>query len=389
MNLRPAKKKWYIANVNYSCGNSLTETILIRKAIEKQGNIAVATPEEADVIVLHPCTMHSKGSYDKIAAIKDIVAVTGAEVKLVGCVSNGYKDFIKEAEVYLSPEIPRLIGQDMPNIPVSMRQPPTMLLEQCRPEDISLIERQFGSCISVRIGTGCSNECTYCPIKLSRPTCLSVPHERVLSALREACTMDADTICLMCDDAGSYHDGVVGIGELLNQAAPIVLAERRTLSLYYIYPGIALKIEETLINLAKQGVLKYIGIPIQHTIPRILAEMNRVYDPVAVLAMVDRFARAGGKPIANVIYDHPGETWSEFISMVSKMTESSYDKVVWFSYTPYPDTKAFVRYNGDAFIDKELRERKTAYLYKLRDTLLTGRFEIGTVYYEGFGTHVP
>lgn len=380
--------KWYVANVNYSCAISLTETILIRRALESQGMATVGDPSDADIIVLHPCTMDAKGSYDKLTQLKEVASKTGAAFKIVGCFTKAYKAFVPGVEAYYSSEIPRLIGQELPNVPISMRQPLTMLLEQCRPDDIALIERQFGSCVAVRIGTGCSNDCSYCPIKLSRPTCLSVPHDRVIAAIKSACTIDADTICLICDDAGSYNDSAIDIDGLLNKVAPIVLSARRTLSIYYLYPARALEISNTLLSMARSGILFSLGIPIQHTNPRVLVEMNRLYDPCLVLSLVKDIVAAGTSVIANVIYDHPGETWEEFIEMAGTMVSSAYSKVVWFSYTPYQETRAFEKYNGDAFIDRKLRKRKTDYLYALRDSLPVGRFDVGTAYYGGFGTHV-
>ena len=190
----------------------------------------------------------------------------------------------------------------------------------------------------VHISQGCSNNCSYCNIKLMKGGVTSVPAARIRAEVNEIAAKKTDVITLMADDCGSYgHDINTNIAELFRELPAAGFAGTPLkYKIYYMFPALLIKYYRQLKPAFADRRIIDITVPLQSGAPRVLKLMNREYD-LRKLSRIIREIRSLNpeiRIISHFIINFPGETMAEFEESLR------YARLFKFSlFLPYSDNK--------------------------------------------------
>lgn len=193
----------------------------------------------------------------------------------------------------------------------------------------------------IKIADGCRRPCAFCAIPLIKGTAVSRP---VASILAEARTLKAEgvrEIILIAQDSTDYgHDlgmknGLATLLDELVKAAP----EVDWIRLLYAYPGY---VTDELIEVmaSHQQILPYLDIPLQHAHPKTLKRMRRPAKMDWVQRTLSKM-RAAMPDLAlrtTFIVGYPGETETEFQTLLDFIEEIRFDRVGAFTFSFEPGT---------------------------------------------------
>ena len=194
-------------------------------------------------------------------------------------------------------------------------------------------------CAYIRIGEGCDNRCAYCAIPLIRGGHHSRPKAEILAEMRDLAAKGAREQILIAQDTTRYGRDTVGesLQGLLREAAAVPGVD--WLRVLYCYPDetdMAL-IEEMA---AHDNVCRYLDLPLQHAVPRILKAMNRRGDIDQTKALLKAARKLGFALRTTFIVGFPGETQEDFQALLDFVGEVRFDRMGAFTFSPEEDTQA-------------------------------------------------
>lgn len=176
------------------------------------------------------------------------------------------------------------------------------------------------------IGEGCSNNCSYCNIKLAKPIIKSKPISEIISSLELLAGAGKNNILLIADDCGSYGlDINTSFPELLDTI--METNKRIKISLWNFFPGWFIKQYPLFKKHIEAGRLSDIDLPVQSGSEKILQLMNRPYDLLKLLEIIKEIRDTTKIYLrAQFIFNFPTETIHDFYKSLDIAT--NYDYVV-------------------------------------------------------------
>lgn len=168
------------------------------------------------------------------------------------------------------------------------------------------------------IAQGCVNDCSYCSIKLAKGNVRSRPPEEIEAEARLVYGRGFRTVTLLADDCGSYGlERGDDLPELVRRICGV--APDLRIKLYTVFPALFLRFADRLAPFFASGRIPYICLPVQSASPRVLALMNRPYDPGRLRDAVTRLRMLapGIFVYSHFIFAFPTETWEEFEESVA------------------------------------------------------------------------
>ena len=168
----------------------------------------------------------------------------------------------------------------------------------------------------VNISQGCSNNCSYCNIKLSKGGVKSVPAARIKADVKKLAAGGAREITLLADDCGSYgHDINTNIAELFQELPKTGYAGRQLkYKIHYMFPEFLIRYYPQLKPAFLDHRITDINVPLQSGAPRVLKLMNREYDLRELSSILREIRKNNPKIriISSFMINFPGETMAEF-----------------------------------------------------------------------------
>jgi ribosomal protein S12 methylthiotransferase len=171
---------------------------------------------------------------------------------------------------------------------------------------------------------------------LIKGTAVSRPVEVILAEARALQNAGVREINLIAQDTTDYgydlglKNGLAHLLKKLTVAVPQV----DWLRVLYAYPG---SVTDELIEVmaAEKQVVKYLDMPLQHAHPSVLRRMKRPTDIDWVYKIVDKIRKAipGLALRTTFIVGYPGETESQFRTLLDFLEEMRFDKVGVFKYS--------------------------------------------------------
>jgi tRNA A37 methylthiotransferase MiaB len=170
----------------------------------------------------------------------------------------------------------------------------------------------------LRIGKGCSFNCTYCTIKMTRGKHEKYDiQEKVIEEF-----LKFDDVLLIADSPTEQQ---------IKDWCNLAIEKNKKISIRNIEPQVAIKCKQELIFAAKNGVLDVFHCPIQSNSIHILEDMNRhVEDTFKTIELAKHLKSLGVKIATNIIIDYKNftENYEDIFNI--------YDYVSW---NPYWDGK--------------------------------------------------
>jgi tRNA A37 methylthiotransferase MiaB len=191
----------------------------------------------------------------------------------------------------------------------------------------------------VLIAQGCGNDCSYCNIKMAKGFVASRPLEVIEDEVRDLCRSGVTVITLLGDDCGSYGlDSGSDLPALLLRLAAV--SPRLQFKLFTVFPSLYLRYARQLEPLFAGRRITYLCLPVQSAAPRILALMNRGYDPGALAAAIARLRSVapGLFLYSHFIYNFPTETLGELEQSIAFSRQ--FNQCVFIGYGENRGTRA-------------------------------------------------
>ncbi|MBN2058631.1 MAG: tRNA (N6-isopentenyl adenosine(37)-C2)-methylthiotransferase MiaB [Candidatus Saganbacteria bacterium] len=350
--------RYYIKT--YGCQMNVGDSEKLADILESAGYQAADEPEEADILLVNTCVVRQNAE-DKAAWY--ITSAKGLKkekphlvIGVCGCLvtepGRDVKNEFPHVDIFIAPSQPerlveflRLSGEE-PRRSVSGS-------ERKRVESITRY---------ITIMTGCDNFCSYCVVPYVRGREASRPVKDIIKEIAQANLVKQPEIFLLGQNVNSYKYGLAkllrGIENLLEPAAKSRGSESEEPRRSALPAGRQVSgserirfmtnhpkdMSDDIIDAAAElpHVCEYFHLPVQHGDDAMLKAMNRGYDMVYYLGLVDKIrAKMPQAAITgDVIVGYPGETDKQFEATCSAIEKINYDACNTAAYSVRPGTAA-------------------------------------------------
>ena len=232
----------------------------------------------------------------------------------------------------------------------------------------------------LKISDGCDNCCTYCAIPLIRGRFRSRTMEDIVAEAEQLVANGVKELIVIAQDTTRYGEDIYGklmLPELLCRLCKIEGAH--WIRLLYCYPN---RITDELIDViaTEDKILKYIDLPLQHSVGRVLSEMNRGEDTESLTALIQKMRDRIPNMVIRTTFiaGFPGETEEEFNQMAEFSRNIRFDRMGCFAYSQEEDTPAALMPNQ---IDEDVKQHRAQIMMEEQMDIMQqlGQQRIGTV----------
>ena len=340
--------------VSLGCPKNRVDTEVMLGETTGAGHQIVASPEEAEVIVVNTCGFIGEAKQESIDAILEMAkhkeSGTCQRLVVTGCLSQRYSDELATE----MPEVDHFLGTDeVLSIKdaiagraerIAVLETPKYLYDDRSARQHSMARHTA----YVKIAEGCDRPCAFCIIPKLRGPQRSRTPESVVREAQSLAAAGTKEICLVAQDlttygtdldAAAFGGTLPTLASLLNDLGDV--EGLRWIRLHYAYPS-ACGNELFDVMAARERVAKYLDVPIQHIDSDVLKKMRRGYGEKAVRDLVERArARIPGLTLRTTfIVGHPGETETAFRKLCDFVREAELDRVGVFNYSQEEGTTA-------------------------------------------------
>ena len=175
-------------------------------------------------------------------------------------------------------------------------------------------------------------------------------------------------LIVIAQDTTRYGEDIYGklmLPELLCRLCKIEGAH--WIRLLYCYPN---RITDELIDViaTEDKILKYIDLPLQHSVGRVLSEMNRGEDTESLTALIQKMRDRIPNMVIRTTFiaGFPGETEEEFNQMAEFSRNIRFDRMGCFAYSQEEGTRAA---EMDGQIDEAVKIERAQSLRDISDAI--------------------
>lgn len=328
----------------YGCQMNVSDSELMLGKLAAEGYAPVASPGEADVILLNTCAIRDHAEQRVIGRLGELKRSMrpGSVVGVTGCMAQRLGPQLLEKARHVS----LVIGPDgyraLPELVAKARQGERAVetafdLEE-HYEDVA--PRRFDKVKAwIPVQRGCDYRCTYCIVPYTRGAERS---RRLADVVREAEAVVAEGIgevTLLGQTVNSYHDGTHDFADLLRAVGAV--PGLRRLRFTSPHPN---DFSDAVIDAMAEvpAVCEHVHLPMQSGSTSVLKRMLRRYSREEYLRCVDRLReRVPGIGLTtDIIVGFPGETEAEFEETLSAVRAVGFDDAFTFRFSPREGTPA-------------------------------------------------
>ena len=346
--------------VHLGCSKNLVDTEMTIGLFKQNGYKIVNNEEDADIIVVNTCGFIEPAKEEAINTILEMADYKNNRCKyliVMGCLVQRYYDellnAIPEVDLFIKiDEYDKLWDkiEDLLERDIVEKSKTKAITRVCdiKPLPMPLYEHFLERVITtgknyafLKIGEGCSNNCTYCAIPYIRGSFISRKMEEILEEAKLLAEKGIKEIIVIAQDTTKYGVDIYGeskLAELLEEISKIKGIQ--WIRFLYSYPeGITDELIHTVANNNK--IAKYFDIPIQHISDSILKRMNRKTSKENIEQLIKKIR----KEIPDVtlrtslIVGFPGETDDNFTELLDFVKLTKFDKLGAFMYSKEDDKK--------------------------------------------------
>ena len=347
--------------VSLGCSKNLIDTEIVIGHFKKRKFNITNNPSEADIIIINTCGFIDEAKEEAINTILEMAEYKKGRCKyliVIGClVQRYYNDLIKslpEVDLFIKVDeydnlwnkIEDLIKLD--KVEKSSKKSITKVSElQQFPmfnqnDYLQKVVTTGNNYAYLKIGEGCSNNCTYCAIPYIRGKFISRKFEDIISEAKDLANKGIKELIVIAQDTTKYGIDLYGksrLAELLQKLSEIKNIE--WIRFLYSYPeGITEELIETVKNNKK--ISNYFDIPIQHISNKILRRMNRKTSEKNIKELIKNIRTKIPDVVlrTSLIVGFPGETQEDFDKLYKFVSEAKFDKLGVFMYSKEEGTPA-------------------------------------------------
>ena len=342
----------------YGCQMNVYDSDRMTHALAAHGYRTVATPDDADLVVLNTCHIREKAAekvFSELGRLRrlrdDRRAATGRDLVLAvaGCVAQAEGELLVER----APFVDVVVG------PQAYHRLPELLARRARSHGAVVdtefpVESKFdrlpqdrpagGVSAFLTIQEGCDKFCTFCVVPYTRGAEQSRPAADILREARGLVASGARELTLLGQNVNAFHgegpDGATwGLARLLGALAEIPgLARLR----YTTSHPRDMDAELIAAHCDLPQLMPFLHLPVQSGSDTVLEAMNRGYTADDYRRLVDalRAARPDLALSSDFIVGFPGESDADFAATMRLIDEVGFAQAFSFKYSARPGTPA-------------------------------------------------
>ena len=385
--------------VSLGCSKNLLDTEMTIGLFKNKNFKIVNNPSNADIIVVNTCGFIEPAKEEAINTLLEMAEYKKGKCKYLiamGCLVERYKDELEKAlpevDLFIKYSEYENIWEQIESVIGKIKNDKT---EKNNLDFMDRVVTTGENFAYLRIGEGCSNNCTYCAIPYIRGKYISRKIEDIIEEAKMLANNGVKELIVIAQDTTKYGIDLYGepkLAELLKELCKI--DEIKWIRFLYAYPE---TITDELLEVVKNNdkICNYFDIPIQHISDKVLKRMNRQSDGKSIRALIKKIRKEIPDAIirTTVMVGFPGETEEDFEELYDFIKEAKFDRLGAFSYskedgTPasriktqvHPMTKKS-RYNKIMAIQQEVyKEVSNKYIGKELEVLLEERSFDGKYY---------
>lgn len=350
-------KRVYLDTVGCRLNQSEIETFA--RHFRAAGHQLVASPDEADLVLINTCAVTSEAASDSRHKARQAYRAGAGEIILTGCWST-----LEPGKAAALPGVRRVVpNQEKDRLVADLLEMPAELfdLEPVDREPIPgarLRTRAF-----IKAQDGCDNRCTFCVTTLARGEGRSQTLEQILADIQSALAGGAKEIVLTGVHLGSWGKDLNPALHLRDLVETILIRTNTPrLRLSSLEPW---DLDESFFNLwSEPRLCRHLHLPLQSGCNTTLRRMARRTTQASFAALVEA-ARKHCPKIAittDVITGFPGESEAEFAESLAYVEQMQFAGGHVFTYSARPGTAAAHMPGQVAFQERKRRNRQMRHL---------------------------
>lgn len=322
-----------VGMVSLGCPKALVDSERILTRLRAEGYGISGDYQGADAVIVNTCGFLDSAKAESLEAIGEALAENG-RVIVTGCLGAD-PDYITGAHPkVLAVTGPQQYEQVLDAVHAAVPPDPDPFVDLLPASGVSLTPRHYSY---LKISEGCNHKCKFCIIPDMRGRLVSRPAHAILREAEQLVENGVRELLVISQDTSAYgvdirHAESKGHRAHITDLARDLGGLGAWIRLHYVYPYPHVR---QLIPLMADGlVLPYLDIPFQHAHPDVLRRMAR---PAAAARTLDEISawRADCPELtlrSTFIVGYPGETESEFQTLLDWLDEAQLDRVGCFQY---------------------------------------------------------
>jgi ribosomal protein S12 methylthiotransferase len=365
--------------VSLGCAKNTVDSDSMSRLLSDAGFHEVVKPSHAQVLIVNTCGFIGPAKEESLQILRDLAEHKrkGQLLIAAGCLTQRYGAQVAQQV----PGIDGILGtrrwMDIVDLVLQLRQGPHPEPLYHLPDAPTVGADEHGvlrasvqgGSAYIKIADGCRRPCAFCAIPLIKGTAVSRPIDTILQeaiVLQEAGVREINLIAQDTTDYGhdlNLKDGLAVLLEKLAQAVPQI----DWLRILYAYPGY---VTDRLIDVMASypQIVPYLDMPLQHAHPSTLKRMRRPANIDWVHTTLTKM-RSTIPDLAlrtTFIVGYPGETETEFQTLLDFISEIRFDRVGAFQFSFEPGT--YSEALGDP-IPAEIKQERFERLMKLQQPI--------------------
>ena len=340
-----------LALVSLGCAKNAVDLQVRTGNLLKRGWTLSADPDRADTVIVNTCSFIASAREEAEAEIVRALELKRRgqykRVIVTGCYPQRYPK-LKDA----FPGVDEWIG-----VPQEWVEPKMPALR--------LTGKAFAY---LKIAEGCAHRCAYCAIPSIRGKYRSRPMKSILREAKALIASGCRELNVVAQDPMLWREkrkskSGVEVEERMLHLPDLLWAIDRIkgdfwVRVLYSYPS---EITEDFLiwMLTSKHAVRYMDVPIQHTVPAVLEKMNRkrAIEPSRAAAEVLREVVPGITLRTTIMTGFPGETEARFKELMADLKRMQFDHLGAFAYSPEEGTKGWTMKGRPRRAVAEARER--------------------------------
>jgi ribosomal protein S12 methylthiotransferase len=334
-----------IGFVSLGCPKALTDSELILTQLSAEGYTTSKSYAGADLVIVNTCGFIDAAVQESLDAIGEALAENG-RVIVTGCLgAKAGGDVVRQVHPkVLAVTGPHATQEVMDAVHTHVPKPHDPFVDLVPAAGIKLTPRHYAY---LKISEGCNHRCTFCIIPSMRGDLVSRPIGDVLNEARALFEGGVKELLVVSQDTSAYGVDVkyrtgfwdgqpikTRLVDLCEKLGELADAHGAWVRLHYVYPYP--HVDDVLPLMASGRILPYLDVPFQHAHPDVLKRMKRPASGERNLERLQRWRELCPPLVvrSTFIAGFPGETESEFETLLDFMREARIDRAGCFAYSP-------------------------------------------------------
>lgn len=322
-----------IGMVSLGCPKALVDSERILTRLRAEGYGISPDYSGADAVIVNTCGFLDSAKAESLEAIGEAIQENG-KVIVTGCLGAEPEYITGAHPKVLAVTGPHQYEQVLDAVHGAVPPDPDPFVDLLPSSGVKLTPRHYSY---LKISEGCNHKCKFCIIPDMRGRLASRPAHAIIREAEKLVESGVKELLVISQDTSAYGVDIKHAEDRGHRAHITDLARDlgslgAWVRLHYVYPYPHVR---KLIPLMSEGlILPYLDIPFQHAHPDLLKRMAR---PAAAAKTLDEIQawRADCPDItlrSTFIVGYPGETESEFQTLLDWMDEAQLDRVGCFQY---------------------------------------------------------